>query len=117
MMRFTYPDAEHAYIVVDAFDRGSYVRIEPERQRIVGYTTRNEDIVVNVCKKKHVTNMRSAASDEALRLVTPRHLSLEEMLEFLSEDEILEVTPKNLRMRKITMNNSQRMKEIFRNKT
>lgn len=83
---------------------------------IVGYTTRNEDIVVNVCKKKHVTNMRSAASDEALRLTPPRRLSLEEMMEFLSEDEILEVTPKNLRMRKIIMNNSMRMKEIFRKK-
>ncbi len=83
---------------------------------IVGYTTRNEDIVVNVCKKKHVTNMRSAASDEALRLTPPRRFSLEEMLEFLSEDEILEVTPKNLRMRKIIMNNSMRMKQIFRNK-
>ena len=83
---------------------------------IVGYTTRNEDIVVNVCKKKHVTNMRSAASDEALRLTPPRRLSLEEMMEFLSEDEILEVTPKNLRMRKIIMSNSMRMKEIFRKK-
>ena len=83
---------------------------------IVGYTTRNEDIVVNVCKKKHVTNMRSAASDEALRLTPPRRLSLEEMLEFLSADEILEVTPKNLRMRKVIMDNSARMKEIFRKK-
>lgn len=81
---------------------------------VVGFTTRNEDIVVNVCKKKHVTNMRSQASDEALRLVPPRRFSLEEMLEFLSEDELLEVTPKNLRMRKMIMNNSLRMKEVMR---
>jgi len=107
------------YGLFNAQDRGPLF-VEPNvpvyEGMIVGYTTRNEDIVVNVCKKKHVTNMRSAASDEALRLVSPRKLSLEEMLEFLSEDEILEVTPKNLRMRKITMNNSMRMKEIFRNK-
>ena len=61
---------------------------------------RSEDITVNVCKKKQLTNMRASGSDEALRLVPPKQMSLEQCLEFLADDELLEVTPKNLRMRK-----------------
>lgn len=80
---------------------------------IVGYTMHADDIVVNVCKRKHVSNMRSSASDEALRLTPPRRLSLEEMLEFLGEDELLEVTPKTLRIRKRTLSNMYRAKEKF----
>lgn len=77
---------------------------------VVGENARNEDIVVNVCKKKHVTNMRAAGSDEALRLTTPRILSLEQTLEFISDDELVEVTPKNLRIRKRILNTELRAK-------
>jgi len=77
---------------------------------IVGENSRNEDIVVNVCKKKHVTNMRAAGSDEALRLTSPRILSLEQALEFISDDELVEVTPKNIRLRKRILDTEQRAK-------
>jgi len=77
---------------------------------IVGENARNEDIVVNVCKKKHVTNMRAAGSDEALRLTPPRILSLEQALEFISDDELVEITPKNIRLRKKILDTEQRAK-------
>ena len=77
---------------------------------IVGVSPKQEDITVNVCKKKQMTNMRAAGSDEALRLVPPRKLSLEPCLEFLADDELLEVTPENLRMRKTILNHEKRMK-------
>jgi len=77
---------------------------------IVGESSRPEDIVVNVCKRKHLTNMRSATADEALRLTPPVQLSLEECIEFLAEDELLEVTPKNLRLRKKILNHEMRKK-------
>lgn len=77
---------------------------------IVGESSRPEDIVVNVCKKKHLTNMRSATADEALRLTPPVQLSLEECIEFLAEDELLEVTPKSLRLRKKILNHEMRKK-------
>ncbi len=77
---------------------------------IVGENARNEDIVVNVCKKKHVTNMRASGSDEALRLTPPRILSLEQALEFISDDELAEVTPKNIRLRKRILDTELRAK-------
>lgn len=77
---------------------------------VVGENARNEDIVVNVCKRKHVTNMRAAGSDEALRLTPPRSLSLEQALEFISDDELVEITPKNMRLRKSILNTEQRAK-------
>ncbi len=83
---------------------------------VVGYSPKQDDIAVNVCRKKQMTNMRASGSDEALRLVPPRRMSLEECLEFLADDELLEVTPQNLRLRKRTLNNSQRMKEQSRAK-
>ena len=67
---------------------------------IIGVSPRSEDMTVNICKKKQLTNTRASGSDEALRLVTPRQMSLEQCLEFLADDELLEVTPKSLRMRK-----------------
>ena len=67
---------------------------------IVGQTGRSEDIEINVCKTKHLTNTRSSSADDALRLVPPRVLSLEQSIEFIDTDELLEVTPKNLRIRK-----------------
>ena len=77
---------------------------------IVGVSSKSDDIVVNVCKKKQLTNMRASGSDDALRLVPPRILSLEQMLEFLADDELLEVTPKSLRMRKRILDHGTRMK-------
>ena len=78
---------------------------------IVGASPKQEDLVVNVCKKKHLTNTRASGSDDALRLVPPRNLSLEDSLEFLADDELLEVTPKSIRIRKRILSNSQRAKE------
>jgi len=77
---------------------------------VVGENSRPEDIVVNVCKKKHVTNMRASGSDEALRLTTPKVLSLEQALEFISDDELVEITPKNIRLRKKILDTEQRAK-------
>ncbi|WP_028514039.1 translational GTPase TypA [Ruminococcus flavefaciens] len=78
---------------------------------IVGASPKTEDLVVNVCKKKHLTNTRASGSDDALRLVPPRILSLEDCLEFLADDELLEVTPESLRIRKRTLSNTQRAKD------
>ena len=77
---------------------------------IVGECSRNEDIVINVCKKKHVTNMRASGSDEALRLVPPRIMTLEQCLEFIEDDELVEVTPLSVRLRKKILNTEQRAK-------
>ena len=79
---------------------------------VVGVSPKSDDLTVNVCKKKQLTNMRAAGSDEALRLVPPRILSLEQCLEFLADDELLEVTPKNLRIRKSILDHSLRMKAL-----
>ena len=79
---------------------------------LVGVSPKSDDLTVNVCKKKQLTNMRASGSDEALRLVPPRQMSLEQCLEFLADDELLEVTPKNLRLRKSILDHSLRMKAI-----
>ena len=83
---------------------------------VVGECPKAEDIVVNVCKKKQLTNMRASGSDEALRLIPPRQMSLEQDLEFLADDELLEVTPKSLRIRKRILDHTQRMKAWSREK-
>lgn len=83
---------------------------------IVGECPKAEDISVNVCKKKQLTNMRASGSDEALRLVTPRQLSLEQCLEFLADDELLECTPENLRLRKRLLDHGARMREASKKK-
>ena len=77
---------------------------------VIGECPKNEDINVNVCKTKHLTNTRSSSSDDALRLITPKKMSLEECLEFLGDDELLEVTPKNIRVRKRILNSELRAK-------
>ena len=77
---------------------------------VVGSSPKAEDLVVNVCKRKHLTNTRASGSDDALRLIPPRVLSLEDCLEFLADDELLEATPKNLRIRKRILSNSLRAK-------
>lgn len=78
---------------------------------IVGASPKAGDIVVNVCKKKHLTNTRASGSDDALRLVPPKILSLEDSLEFIADDELVEVTPKSIRLRKKTLSNVQRAKD------
>ena len=83
---------------------------------VVGISSKGDDIVVNVCKKKHLTAIRSAGADEALKLTPPRKLSLEEALEFINDDELIEVTPKNIRIRKRILDNAARMKEKMSNK-
>lgn len=77
---------------------------------VVGYSPKDEDINVNVCKTKHLTNTRSSASDDALRLITPKKMSLEEALEFINDDELLEVTPSSLRVRKRILDSELRAK-------
>ena len=77
---------------------------------VIGYTASGEDVDVNVCKTKHLTNTRASGSDDALRLIPISKLSLEGCLEFLAQDELLEVTPENLRIRKQILNHEQRMK-------
>ena len=83
---------------------------------IIGVCPRSEDMSVNICKKKQLTNTRASGSDEALRLVPPRQMSLEQCLEFLADDELLEVTPKSLRMRKAILNHDLRMKALHSKK-
>ena len=78
---------------------------------IVGSTPTGEDIAVNVCKKKQLTNTRASGSDDALRLIPPRQMSIESALEFIGDDEMLEVTPKSLRIRKKILSNQMRMKK------
>ncbi|MGN0599026.1 MAG: translational GTPase TypA [Oscillospiraceae bacterium] len=77
---------------------------------IVGQSPKAEDLVINVCKKKHLTNTRASGSDDALRLIPPRILSLEDSLEFIADDELLEITPKSIRIRKRILDNSLRAK-------
>ena len=79
---------------------------------IIGVASRGEDINVNACRKKQLTNTRASGSDDALRLVPPRQMSLEQCIEFLADDELLEVTPKSLRMRKAILNHELRMKAL-----
>ena len=81
---------------------------------VIGICSRNEDMTVNVCKRKQLTNMRAAGSDDAIRLTPPRNLSLEQCLEFLADDELLECTPKSLRIRKRELDHSVRMRELMK---
>ncbi len=79
---------------------------------VIGECPKAEDITVNVCRRKQLTNMRASGSDEALRLIPPRQMSLEQCLEFLADDELLEVTPKTLRLRKSILDHGLRMKSV-----
>ena len=83
---------------------------------VIGASPKSEDIVVNVCKKKHATNTRASGSDEALKLTPHSVLSLEQSLEFIADDELVEVTPTSIRMRKMILNREQRMKQLGKNK-
>lgn len=82
--------------------------VEVYEGMIVGINSRNEDISINVCKEKHLTNTRASGSDDALRLVPPIKLSLEKAIEFIEEDELVEITPKNIRLRKKILDNKTR---------
>lgn len=108
-----------SYGLYNAQERGALF-IGPGAQvyagMVVGICSRNEDMTVNVCKKKQLTNMRASGSDEALRLTPPRILSLEQCLEFLADDELLECTPKSLRIRKRVLDHAARMREMMKNR-
>ncbi len=107
------------YGLFNAQDRGALFvgpAVPVYEGMIVGQSPKNEDIVVNVCKKKHVTNMRAAGSDEALRLTPPTVLSLEQSLEFINDDELVEVTPHSIRLRKRILSRELRMKEASKKK-
>ena len=104
-----------AYGIWNAQERGAMF-ISPGTKvyggMIVGVSPKQEDIPVNVCRTKHLTNTRASGSDEALRLVPPKQMSLEQCMEFLADDELLEVTPENLRLRKRILDHAQRMKQL-----
>ncbi len=108
-----------AYGLWNAQDRGALF-ITPGTKvyagMVIGVCPKNEDVPVNVCRTKHLTNTRASGSDEALRLIPPRQLSLEQCLEFLADDELLEVTPQNLRLRKSILDHSLRMKAVMKNR-
>jgi len=108
-----------AYGIWQAQDRGNMF-IEPGVNvyagMVVGSTPKAEDITVNVCRKKQLTNVRASGSDEALRLVPPRQMSLEQCMEFLADDELLEVTPQSLRIRKRELDHAQRMRMAAKKK-
>ena len=108
-----------AYGIWNAQERGAMF-ITPGTKvyggMVIGVSGKSDDVPVNVCRTKHLTNTRASGSDEALRLVPPRQLSLEQCLEFLADDELLEVTPKNLRLRKRILDHSLRMKTLMRGK-
>ena len=107
------------YGLFNAQQRGTLIVNAGEKVyagEVVGYTPTGEDITVNVCKKKQLTNMRAAGSDAAIRLVPPTVLSLEQCMEYLADDELLEVTPKSLRMRKRQLDHSARMRALMKSR-
>ncbi len=107
------------YGLFNAQQRGTLLVLPGERVyagEVVGYTPTGEDITVNVCKTKHLTNTRASGSDDALRLVPVTKLSMEACLEFLAADELLEVTPESLRIRKRILDHDQRMKALSKKK-
>ncbi|MDO5124654.1 MAG: translational GTPase TypA [Eubacteriales bacterium] len=106
-----------AYGLYQAQERGRLfigAGVEVYEGMIVGENPKNEDMTVNVCKRKHMTNTRASGSDDALKLIPPTILSLEQCLEFIADDELVEVTPESIRMRKTILSKEQRMKKTFR---
>ena len=105
------------YGLYNAQERGELfigAGVEVYEGMIVGINSRNEDISINVCKEKHLTNTRASGSDDALRLVPPLQLSLEKAIEFIQDDELVEVTPKSIRLRKKILDNKTREREARR---
>ncbi len=110
----------NAYGLFNAQERGRMLigpGVPVYEGMIVGYAPKNEDIVVNVCKKKHVTNTRASGSDEALRLTPHTVFSLEQALEFIADDELVEVTPNNIRLRKTLLTKEARVKAMNKAKS
>jgi len=108
-----------SYGIFNSQDRGPMFVVPAERVyggQVVGISTKGDDIVVNVCKKKHLTAIRSAGADEALRLTPVTKLSLEEALEFIADDELIEITPKSVRIRKRILDNALRMKDKMKDR-
>ncbi|MBR6939196.1 MAG: translational GTPase TypA [Clostridia bacterium] len=108
-----------AYGLFNTQDRGRLFigpGVDVYEGMIIGECAKNEDVTCNVCKLKHLTNTRASGSDEALRLVPPSTMSLEQCMEFIKDDELLEVTPVSLRLRKRILSKEQRMKDQFRKK-
>ena len=108
-----------AYGIWNAQERGAMFIVPGTKVyagMVVGVCPKSDDVPVNVCRTKHLTNTRASGSDEALRLVPARQMSLEQCLEFLADDELLEVTPKSLRLRKSILDHSLRMKTVMRNR-
>ncbi len=107
------------YGLYNAQERGTLfigAGVEVYEGMIAGQSPKDEDIVVNVCKKKHMTNTRASGSDDALRLIPPKVMSLEQAIEFITDDELIEVTPKSIRMRKRILDKSERMKAWSKNR-
>jgi len=107
------------YGLYNAQDKGELFigpGVEVYEGMIVGLNSRGEDLAINVCKEKHLTNTRASGSDDALRLVPPLQMSLEKSIEFIQDDELLEVTPKSLRLRKKILDTKTREREARRNK-
>ena len=105
------------YGLYNAQDKGDLFigpGVEVYEGMIVGLNSRSEDLAINVCKEKHLTNTRASGSDEALRLVPPIQMSLEQAIEFIQDDELVEVTPKSIRLRKKILNNKDREREARR---
>jgi GTP-binding protein len=90
--------------------------VEVYEGMVVGASPKSDDITVNICKKKHATNTRASGSDDALKLTPHTVLSLEQCLEFIAEDELVEVTPKSIRMRKMVLSKELRMKQASKKK-
>ena len=108
-----------AYGIWNAQERGAMFIVPGTKVyagMVVGVCPKADDVPVNVCRTKHLTNTRASGSDEALRLIPARILSLEQCLEFLADDELLEVTPRSLRLRKSILDHSLRMKTVMRNR-
>jgi GTP-binding protein len=105
------------YGLFNAQDRGTLFigsGVEVYQGMIVGENSRGEDIAINVCKQKHLSNMRSSGADESLKLSPPRTLSLEQSIELIEDDELVEITPKNIRIRKKILDNNMRAKSVNR---
>lgn len=105
------------YGLYNAQERGELfigAGVEVYEGMIIGINSRNEDIAINACKEKHLTNTRSSGADDALRLVPPIQLSLEKAIEFIDEDELVEITPKNIRLRKIILDTKTRERQSRR---
>ena len=108
-----------AYGLFNAQDRGTLFIGPGEKVysgMVIGQSGKSEDIELNVCKTKHLTNTRASGSDEALKLTPPRILSLEQAMEFIDTDELLEITPKSLRIRKKILDPTMRKRDMIRNR-